>query len=802
MKRILIGLTLSAVVLLAVSSVTIHSAFAQVPPGVVVDSIAPATEWLIQYPYRAHHMIADPKSGRMAFVSGTGQFGASPVWYFSSDAGSTWSGLTGFLTGNAGRVAIAADARFAAHITYRASLPSGVIGIFYNKDPNADGTGLGTPVMVNDTNLIRTPNYPDIVVSPDGKQIIISSYRFNQIDSMWVFVSHDSGATWKSVPVISVFDPAIAPVNSTPGLDFFAPALAMGSNGYAILMTPANYDSNGQGGQWELYTETKDWGDTWTKPAWVTPPAASDYPADEVYFEQGGIVAIDSIPHFADALVKPGGTWEDPGPREMVEFHKQNGTWVYHAISHLDEVTGSFNLANNGSLGVDSLGRLYCFYSDRNKSALPSFFSQQFSNQLFVAGSSDGGNTWTSPVRLTGTERIAAGSEGDVKATSMTSFASSVASNAVGIFLNGVFPDLYNGGPVISGWGQARFPLSVVWTGPYDKDTRAPKSGGYQITAKGASPFIWYEISSTGTKVTGWRNGPATPENSRDDGYAGPFPVGFNFSYYGQSFSSFHVGANALVGLSDSVLNTAAAGPNPSDSLGFFSSGYNFPGLGNPFKSVIAAYYNDLDLIPHTVDGTGNGDVYYWTNAANDTLVVEWARVGDFIDPGDTTITFEVILAKADSSVGIMFKDLGTKGTAQTAKVGIQAADSIGVAYWLGGFPAGNTPAPNTGVIFKPGGLTAVTGGSQMPITFSLRQNYPNPFNPATKITYTLPRQVKATLKVFNILGQEVATLVDDIQAPGEHSVTFDGGRLASGVYLYRLQAGEFTSSYKMILMK
>lgn len=256
------------------------------------------------------------------------------------------------------------------------------------------------------------------------------------------------------------------------------------------------------------------------------------------------------------------------------------------------------------------------------------------------------------------------------------------------------------------------------------------------------------------------------------------------------------------MGLSDSILNSAVNSADPANTKGFYDPSYYFPGPGNPFHSVIAAYYNDLDLTPHSFYGTGHGDVYYWTNTAKDTLVVEWYKAGDFNSDSDTTLTFEVILAKADSSVGIMFKDVGNTGTDVTAKVGIQAADTIGLAYWLGGYPPGNLPANNTGVVFKHAGPTSVGPGQETPMTFAMYQNYPNPFNPATKIAYSLPRQVRATLKVFNILGQEVATLVDEVESPGQHTVTFDGAHLASGVYIYRLQAGEFTSSFKMILMK
>jgi hypothetical protein len=89
-----------------------------------------------------------------------------------------------------------------------------------------------------------------------------------------------------------------------------------------------------------------------------------------------------------------------------------------------------------------------------------------------------------------------------------------------------------------------------------------------------------------------------------------------------------------------------------------------------------------------------------------------------------------------------------------------------------------------------------------IPEGFMLSQNYPNPFNPSTTIQYTLPATEKVTLKIYNILGQEIATLVNDVQHQGTHIVTFDASRLASGVYLYRIQAGDFTEVKKMMFLK
>ena len=88
------------------------------------------------------------------------------------------------------------------------------------------------------------------------------------------------------------------------------------------------------------------------------------------------------------------------------------------------------------------------------------------------------------------------------------------------------------------------------------------------------------------------------------------------------------------------------------------------------------------------------------------------------------------------------------------------------------------------------------------PTTASLAQNFPNPFNPSTTIRYGLPQRSRVTLTVFNTLGQQVAQLANGDMEAGYHDVRFDGGSLASGVYLYRLQAGTYTSTRKFILMK
>jgi hypothetical protein len=105
-----------------------------------------------------------------------------------------------------------------------------------------------------------------------------------------------------------------------------------------------------------------------------------------------------------------------------------------------------------------------------------------------------------------------------------------------------------------------------------------------------------------------------------------------------------------------------------------------------------------------------------------------------------------------------------------------------------------------------------------MPIEFALEQNYPNPFNPSTKIRFVIPNEVRnlkdfssqaprndnmlVSLKVFDVLGNEVATLVDEFKPAGRYEVEFNASFLSSGVYLYQLKAGEFIQTKKMILIR
>jgi photosystem II stability/assembly factor-like uncharacterized protein len=100
------------------------------------------------------------------------------------------------------------------------------------------------------------------------------------------------------------------------------------------------------------------------------------------------------------------------------------------------------------------------------------------------------------------------------------------------------------------------------------------------------------------------------------------------------------------------------------------------------------------------------------------------------------------------------------------------------------------------------GGVWVGKTGNEVPGDFSLNQNYPNPFNPSTIIKYQIPSNVNVKINVFDVTGKEISTLVNEKQTAGTYEVTFDASNLSSGIYFYRLTAGDYTKTIRMILVK
>lgn len=167
--------------------------------------------------------------------------------------------------------------------------------------------------------------------------------------------------------------------------------------------------------------------------------------------------------------------------------------------------------------------------------------------------------------------------------------------------------------------------------------------------------------------------------------------------------------------------------------------------------------------------------------------------------PSEAATSYEVQVA-SDTSFSTM--DFDTTVTDTSVRPSLLAAGSD--YYWhvmaFNSDDSGSYTAPDS---FTTGSeITDVRQSIKIPAGFSLSQNYPNPFNPTTRIDYSIAKRSHVTLEVFNVLGEKVATLFSGEEQPGKYSADFDGSSLPSGVYFYRLTAGNFTSVKKLMLVK
>jgi hypothetical protein len=218
------------------------------------------------------------------------------------------------------------------------------------------------------------------------------------------------------------------------------------------------------------------------------------------------------------------------------------------------------------------------------------------------------------------------------------------------------------------------------------------------------------------------------------------------------------------------------------------------------------------------IDSDGDTDVAYSNEDINTVLWYEnpsWAQ--------------HVIDADLAGATGVILRDVDKDGHVDVIASG-QASDQVvwykspywgkhiidstlAGASWLG--PAdmngdGRVTFAGVGaedgivVLYTtdPTGIPANPRDAEIPGSAELHQNYPNPFNPSTTIKYKLPTSSLARLSVYDILGREVSVLVNERRDAGTHDVKFDAGRLSSGVYFYRLQAGDFTQTKRLLLLR
>ena len=154
------------------------------------------------------------------------------------------------------------------------------------------------------------------------------------------------------------------------------------------------------------------------------------------------------------------------------------------------------------------------------------------------------------------------------------------------------------------------------------------------------------------------------------------------------------------------------------------------------------------------------------------------------------TFLYQAYLGRVQASANDTLKVFVDDGAIQTGTAGTVVGNTC--RTWYDGISYASVS----------NGVVSVSEHEELPTRFSLNQNYPNPFNPTTTITYTLPKNAYVELKVYNLLGQEVATLVNKEMIAGTHSVAWDAQNVPSGVYFYKITVGGYSKTRRMLLLK
>jgi len=173
-----------------------------------------------------------------------------------------------------------------------------------------------------------------------------------------------------------------------------------------------------------------------------------------------------------------------------------------------------------------------------------------------------------------------------------------------------------------------------------------------------------------------------------------------------------------------------------------------------------------------------------------------------YLDFGNADSSVNQIIIRDNGELS-MYGDPATMGRVGADDTETSLQDMINLGL-ITNDQGGTIEATGTNpTVIKATGVSSVEDKAYVTtLTYALNQNYPNPFNPTTNIQFQIPRDGYVTLTVYNSVGQQVATLVDSNMKSGMHQVTFDAAKFSSGIYFYKIKAGDFMQMNKMLLMK
>jgi hypothetical protein len=275
--------------------------------------------------------------------------------------------------------------------------------------------------------------------------------------------------------------------------------------------------------------------------------------------------------------------------------------------------------------------------------------------------------------------------------------------------------------------------------------------------------------------------------------------------------NNLHVVAN---GYTQKIINDSTAS-NRFYTLYWKTGQSGWKIISNPAHGA----YPEYDSAYYVYSGNALGHAYPTIAAGGNSIYTQWSQARFVDGKMDTTggiCEYDLWYAysndngatwsastKIDNSTGGLFstaaEELVISGTNATAYFTYIADNERGCFVFGEGV---TSQAPN---VFRTVTFSTVTSvGNEVvnPASFELAQNFPNPFNPTTSIRYTVGKADNVSLTVYNMLGQEVASVVNQFQSAGSYTVNFDASKLASGMYLYKMQTGSFSDVKKMMLLK
>ena len=315
-------------------------------------------------------------------------------------------------------------------------------------------------------------------------------------------------------------------------------------------------------------------------------------------------------------------------------------------------------------------------------------------------------------------------------------------------------------------------------------------SGGYLFansTASGPNvmsvpAYNWIDpFASAHSIVTSWSAG------NSDDGYVGPLALAFSFNFFNNIYNEIFINSNGYLSFGKGYLNIL--------------ENASIPLIDEP-NNIIAAFAMDLNL-----DNNFHPDSKLFYGIDGDKFVVTYYHVYSQNSPMDY-ITFQIILYP-NGNILIHYNNLEStmplpSSFSNDALIGIENDfGTKGICYRNNGAGGPIFSSPLALMFGLNSLLLPVEKEKEIPVVnYNLLQNYPNPFNSITNIRYSVPERSRVIIKIFNLLGQEITTLVNEEKVSGWYKAQFNANNLASGVYICRMDTGRYRSTVKFLLLK